>query len=326
MDAKRAIAELEHKVGKLKELGQREGLDLSEEIGRLQARLRDLHRSPLPAQAIPEWETVKLARHAQRPYPLDYLSRIMEDIYELHGDRLYGDDQAVVAGLGCFAGQTVVFVGTQRGRSLEENKRRNFGMPHPEGYRKALRVMQLAARFGFPIFSLIDTPGAYPGIGAEERNIGGALAESIYRMFQLPVPIIVAIIGEGGSGGALGLAVGDRILMLEHAVYSVITPEGCAGIIWRDRTKAPEAAKALKLTAPHLLELGVIDQIIPEPPGGAHHDLDAAARALKEALDRQLQELLKLDQAELLALRGEKFQRMGCYEELTIAVGQSKEG
>ncbi|HED04661.1 MAG TPA: acetyl-CoA carboxylase carboxyltransferase subunit alpha [Candidatus Fraserbacteria bacterium] len=326
MDAKRAIAELERKVGELNELGQREGLALSEEIGCLQARLRDLRRSLLPAQATPEWETVKLARQPQRPYPLDYLSRIMEDIYELHGDRLYGDDQAVVAGLGRFAGQTVVFVGTQRGRSLEENKRRNFGMPHPEGYRKALRVMQLAARFGFPIFSLIDTPGAYPGIGAEERNIGGALAESIYRMFQLPVPIIVAIIGEGGSGGALGLAVGDRILMLEHAVYSVITPEGCAGIIWRDRTKAPEAAKALKLTAPHLLELGVIDQIIPEPPGGAHHDPDAAARALKEALDRQLQELLKLDQAELLARRGEKFQRMGCYEELTIAVGQSKEG
>ncbi len=313
-DAERVIEDLQNKVQELKALGARDGIDLSEEIERLEARLQSLRPSPTAEPG--EWGIVKLARHPQRPYTLDYLTRIMDEVYELRGDRLYGDDQAVVAGLGRFAGRTVAFVGTQRGRSLEENQQRNFGMPHPEGYRKALRVMELADRFGFPIFSFIDTPGAYPGVGAEERNIGGALAQNIYAMFQLRVPILVTIIGEGGSGGALGLAVGDRILMLENAIYSVITPEGCAGIIWRDRAKAPEAARALKLTAADLLELRVIDRVITEPPGGAHTNWDETARSVKSALDEGLRELLNLEVAELLAQRAAKFQSMGIYKEL----------
>lgn len=322
-DVERVMEDLQNKVQELKALGARDGIDLSEEIERLEARLQSLR--PSFSEEKREWGIVKLARHPQRPYTLDYLTRIMDEIYELRGDRLYGDDQAVVTGLGRVAERTVVFVGTQRGRSLEENQQRNFGMPHPEGYRKALRVMELADRFGFPIFSFIDTPGAYPGVGAEERNIGGALAQNIYAMFRLRVPILVTIIGEGGSGGALGLAVGDRILMLENAIYSVITPEGCAGIIWRDRAKAPEAARALKLTAPDLLELGVIDRIIAEPSGGAHTNWDETARAVKGALDEALAELLPLGIPELLAQRAAKFQGMGIYKELA-EVGDRPQG
>ncbi len=312
--AERVIVDLERKVQELKDLGARDGIDLSEEIARLEARLKGL-RPNLPEE--PEaWQIVRLARHPQRPYMLDYVARIMEDFYELRGDRLYGEDQALITGLARFEGRTVVLVGTQRGRSLEENQRRNFGMPHPEGYRKALRVMKLADRFRFPIFSFIDTPGAFPGIGAEERNIGGALAKNIYEMFRLHVPIIVSIIGEGGSGGALALAVGDRILMLENSIYSVISPEGCAGIIWRDRAKVPEAAQALKLTAPDLLNLSVIDQIVPGPPGGAQSNWDEAARLLKVALSEHLKELSVIDPVELLAQRAAKFQKMGFYTEL----------
>ncbi len=313
------MEELEKKIAELKELSRIDGLDLSEEIARLEAKLADLRAAALPKE-IDEWERVKLARHPKRPFTLDYLERIMEDYYELRGDRLYGDDRAMVSALARFEGRTVVIVGHQKGRTPEENRERNFGMAHPEGYRKALRAMRLAERFGFPIFSFINTPGAYPGVGAEERHIGGALAQNIYEMFQLEVPIVVSIIGEGGSGGALGIGVGDRILMMENAIYSVISPEGCAAILWRDRAKAPEAARALKLTAEHLRALGVIDEVIPEPPGGAHHDYDAAAQALRQALKRHLEEVETLKPQERRARRRQKFLAMGIYEELAEAL------
>ncbi len=314
--SERVIAELQRQIHQLRELS-RDGLDLSEEIARLEAKLRALQalqKPPSPAE-LDDWERVQLARHPQRPYALDYIELIMEDFYELHGDRLYGDDAAIVAGLARFCGETIVVVGTQKGRDATENVRRNFGMPHPEGYRKALRVMKLAERFRFPIFTLIDTPGAYPGIGAEERNIGGALAHTIYEMFHLRVPIIVTIIGEGGSGGAMALGVGDRILMLENAIYSVITPEGCAAILFRDAKKAPQAARALKLTASHLLEFGVIDEIIPEPPGGAHCDPPYAARLLSEAWQRQLGAVRGIDPERLVQMRAERFRALGVFEE-----------
>ncbi|MCS6903017.1 MAG: acetyl-CoA carboxylase carboxyltransferase subunit alpha [Candidatus Bipolaricaulota bacterium] len=315
--------ELQRQIEQLRALS-RNGVDLSEEIARLEAKLAALKRqtatpapSPAPSPELDDWERVKLARHPKRPYALDYIQALTEDFYELHGDRLYGDDAAVVAGIARFDGQTVVIVGTQKGRDATENVRRNFGMPHPEGYRKALRVMKLGERFGFPILTLIDTPGAYPGVGAEERNIGGALAQNIYELFNLKVPIIATIIGEGGSGGAIALAIGDRVLMLENAIYSVITPEGCAAILFRDASKAPEAARALKLTAPHLLRLGVIDEIVPEPPGGAHLDPEMALCALKSAWQRHLREVLALPVDVLQKQRREKFHKMGLYEEIT---------
>ncbi|MCX8103568.1 MAG: acetyl-CoA carboxylase carboxyltransferase subunit alpha [Candidatus Bipolaricaulota bacterium] len=310
------IEELQKQIERLKELS-RNGLDLSEEIARLEAKLAALHPPQVPpvAAELDDWERVKLARHPQRPYALDYIKLLMEDFYELHGDRLYGDDAAIVAGLARFDGETVVVVGTQKGRDAADNVRRNFGMPHPEGYRKALRVMKLADRFGFPILTLLDTPGAYPGIGAEERNIGGALAQNIYEMFHLRVPIIVTIIGEGGSGGAIALGVGDRVLMCENAIYSVITPEGCAAILFRDAKKAPQAARALKLTAPHLLKLGVIDEIIPEPPGGAHLDPARAAQALGEAWQRHLRAVRSIAPERLVPMRAERFRALGVFEE-----------
>ncbi len=317
-----AIESLERKIQELKELSRRDGIDLSTEIAHLEEKL-----AALKVERIKEpddWQKVKLARHPKRPYTLDYIQRMMKDFYELRGDRLYGDDQAIVGGLASFEGQTVAVIGTQRGRDAEENRMRNFGMPNPEGYRKALRIMRLAERFSFPVLSFIDTAGAYPGKGAEERNIAGAIAQNIYEMSRLRVPIVVNIIGEGGSGGALGLGVGDRILMLENATYSVITPEGCAAILFRDSAKAPEAAKALKLTAPHLFELGVIDEIVPEPAGGAQNDYDAAARSLKEALQRHFNELCCVDIEELLLRRQRRFQKMGVYEELAEAVEESK--
>lgn len=305
----KAFAELERQIRQLRELSH-DGLDLAEEIARLEAKLAEA------APGVPEdWVRVQLARHPQRPYTLDYIKSLMDDFYELHGDRLYGDDLAIIAGLAQFESESIVIVGTQKGRDATENVKRNFGMPHPEGYRKALRVMKLGERFGFPIVSLLDTPGAYPGVGAEERNIGGALAQNIYEMFKLRVPIIVAIIGEGGSGGAMALGVGDRILMLENAIYSVITPEGCAAILFRDASKAPEAARTLKLTAPHLLQLGVIDEIVPEPSGGAHLDPEATAQAFKVVLRRHLSELRAVPVERLLAQRAEKFRAMGIYEE-----------
>jgi len=305
--AAQELAELGGKLGRILE-SKSKSEPKSDEEGKEQAQTQ------IQAQAS-AWERVRLARHPSRPTTLDYIGMLMDDFYELHGDRLYGDDGAIVGGLAKFAGRTVVVVGHQKGRDPEENRLRRWGMPGPGGYRKALRIMRLGERFGFPIITLIDTPGAYPGREAEEHNIGGAIADSIQGMLHLRTPIVVAVIGEGGSGGAIALGVGDRCIMLENAYYSVISPEGCAAILWRAQEKAPEAAVALKLTAPDLLELGVIDEIVEEPSGGAHTDPQRAAQNLGEALLRHLRELEGLKPGELRARRLKRYRRMGIYEE-----------
>jgi acetyl-CoA carboxylase carboxyl transferase subunit alpha len=262
------------------------------------------------------WQRTLLARHPQRPYMMDYVRILFEDFHELHGDRAYGDDPAMVTGFAKFRGRQVVLVGQQKGRDTKQRVAQNFGQAKPEGYRKALRVMNLAAKFGRPIFTFIDTPGAYPGIDAEERGQAEAIARNLREMARLPVPIVVTITGEGGSGGALAIAVGDQVNMLENSVYSVISPEGCASILWRDSAKAEVAAEALKITAPNLKEFGIIDEIIPEPEGGAHLDHDASAAFLGRVLERELRELSRLTIPELLDLRYEKFRRMGQFFEL----------
>uniref|UniRef100_A0A7V4E4A6 Acetyl-coenzyme A carboxylase carboxyl transferase subunit alpha n=1 Tax=candidate division WOR-3 bacterium TaxID=2052148 RepID=A0A7V4E4A6_UNCW3 len=262
-------------------------------------------------EKLTPWQRVLLARHPQRPYSLDYIDRITEDFIELHGDRRYGDDPAIVAGLGKIEEINCVIIGQQKGREIKEKLKRNFGMPHPEGYRKALRVMKLAEKFNLPIISFVDTPGAFPGIGAEERGQAWAIAENIKEMSLLSVPIVVVIIGEGGSGGALAIAIGNRVLMMENAIYSVISPEGCASILWRDGSKAEKAAEMLRLTAYELLQFGIIDEIVREPLGGAHQNWEEAAKILKEAILRNLEELLKKDKETILKERIEKFRKMG---------------
>jgi acetyl-CoA carboxylase carboxyl transferase subunit alpha len=261
------------------------------------------------------WQRTLLARHPQRPYMMDYVRILFEDFHELHGDRAYGDDPAMVTGFARYHGRPVVLVGQQKGRDTKQRVAQNFGQAKPEGYRKALRVMQLAAKFGRPIFTFIDTPGAYPGIDAEERGQAEAIARNLREMARLPVPIVVTITGEGGSGGALAIAIGDQVNMLENSVYSVISPEGCASILWRDAAKAEIAAEALKITAPDLKALGIIDEIIPEPEGGAHLDHEASAAFLGSVLDDTLRDLSRLTIAELLDRRYEKFRRMGQFFE-----------
>jgi acetyl-CoA carboxylase carboxyl transferase subunit alpha len=261
------------------------------------------------------WQRTLLARHAQRPYMMDYVRLLFENFQELHGDRAFGDDAAMVTGLARYKGRPVVVIGHQKGRDTKQRVAQNFGQAKPEGYRKALRAMQLAAKFGRPILTFIDTPGAYPGIDAEERGQAEAIARNLREMVRLAVPIVVTITGEGGSGGALAIAIGDRVNMLENSVYSVISPEGCASILWRDAGKAEVAAKALKITANDLKELGIIDEIVPEPEGGAHLDHDAAAALLDRVLDRSLRELSRITPAELLERRYEKFRRMGQFFE-----------
>jgi len=262
-------------------------------------------------QKRPAWEKVALARHAQRPYTLDYVTRLFTGFRELHGDRGFADDRAIVCGLACFHSEPVLVVGHQKGRDTKERLLRNFGQPKPEGYRKALRTMRLAAKFGRPIFSFVDTQGAYPGMDAEERGQAEAIAYNLREIVRLPVPIIITVTGEGGSGGALAIAVGDKINMLENAFYSVISPEGCASIMWRDAGRKELAAEALKISAEDLLALGLIDEIVPEPAGGAHCDWEAAAALLDEVLVRSREELRGYSCAELLARRYEKFRRMG---------------
>lgn len=303
------IVELEEKIAEMREYARESGLDLEADINRLEKKAAQL-RKEIYAN-LNRWQRVQLARHPQRPYSLDYIARLCPYFEELHGDRRFADDKAMVAGLGRLEEFTVVIVAQQKGRDTKENLYRNFGMSHPEGYRKALRVMELAAKFNKPIITLIDTPGAYPGIGAEERGQAEAIAYNLYRMARLPVPIINVIIGEGASGGALGIGVGDRILMLENAWYSVISPEGCAAILWRDAAFAPKAAEAMKVTAPDLLELGIIDEIIKEPEGGAHRDHDAAAKLVKKAILKHLRKLVKIPTEKLLEQRMEKFSKMG---------------
>lgn len=260
---------------------------------------------------LTDWQRAQLARHPKRPYTLDYLERICERFEELHGDRHFGDDAAIVAGLGWIDDNAVMIIGQQKGRDTKQKILRNFGMPKPEGYRKALRLMKLAEKFKRPVLCLIDTPGAYPGVDAEERGQAEAIARNLLEMAKLEVPVVAVVIGEGGSGGALALGVADRVLMMENAIYSVISPEGCASILWKDATQAPKAAAALKLTAPHLLELGVIDGIVKEPLGGAHSNFDAAAQSLKDAIIEAFSELSELSAEALVEERYQKFARMG---------------
>jgi len=257
------------------------------------------------------WQRVQNARHPKRPHTLDYVERILTNFHEIHGDRLFGDDPAIVCGMGKLDGRQIMLVGEQKGRDTKQRLYRNFGMPKPEGYRKALRVMQMAAKFGRPIVTFLDTPGAYPGLDAEERGQGEAIARNLREMARLSVPVICVVIGEGGSGGALALGVGNRVFILENAVYSVISPESCASIIWRDSAKADQAAAALRMTAEDLLELGLVDGIVPEPPGGAHEDHDEAARLLKTHLAQSLEEMAALPCNEVVQQRYEKFRKMG---------------
>ena len=269
--------------------------------------------SPSPAVTNPSWERVKIARHPKRPYTLDYVQALLTEFEELHGDRAFADDPSIVAGLGWFEGEPVMLIGQQKGRDTKQRQHRNFGMPKPEGYRKALRLMQMAAKFKRPIITLLDTPGAYPGIDAEERGQAEAIAQNLREMTRLPVPLIVVVIGEGGSGGALAMGVGNRIYMLENAIYSVISPESCAAIIYRDSSHAPEAAAALKMTAQDLLRLSIIDGIVPEPGEGAHTDPAAAAEALRATLKSALNELKTLTPQQLIDQRYEKFRHMGAF-------------
>jgi acetyl-CoA carboxylase carboxyl transferase subunit alpha len=275
-------------------------------------RLRFLRRRGADGDA---WHAVELARHQDRPYTLDYLARFCDDFVELHGDRAEGDDPAIVSGLGSFRGQTVAFVGHQKGRDLKQRAYRNFGMPRPEGYRKAMRVFELAGRLGFPVVTLIDTPGAYPGVGAEQRGQSGAIARSQLLLMGLNVPVVACVIGEGSSGGALAIGVADRVLMQQHTIYTVISPEGCAAILWKDAGEAKRAATALRPTAPACLALGVIDQIVPEPGGGAHRDHAKAADMLGDAIAAELEFLDTLPPLERRRLRRQKFERMGAFLE-----------
>ena len=306
----RPLLELEARIEALRRSG-RPGIDA--EAGRLEERLQRLQRKVFGK--LTAWQRVQLARHPRRPYTLDLIPLLTEDFVELHGDRLFGDDRAIVGGLARLEGRPIVVIGHQKGRDTEEKLHRNFGMPHPEGYRKALRLMQLAERFRKPVLTLIDTPGAYPGVGAEERGQAEAIARNLREMAGLETPIVTVVTGEGGSGGALALAVADRVLMLEHAIYSVISPEGCAAILWEDASRAKDAAEVLRITAPDLLKLGLIDGIIPEPPGGAHRNWQAAARAVQRAVSAALAELVPLSPGELVQQRYSKFRRMGIFEE-----------
>jgi acetyl-CoA carboxylase carboxyl transferase subunit alpha len=312
LEFEQPIREIEERIEKLTGAGAARG-SVQDEIRKLKARLAQTELE-LYSRLTP-WQRTQLARHALRPSVLDYVGAMCRDFVELHGDRAFGDDRAIVGGLARFNGRSVMVIGHQKGKTLKERMQRNFGMPNPEGYRKALRLMKLAEKFRRPLLTFIDTPGAYPGIGAEERGQAEAIARNLLVMAGLKVPIVSVVIGEGGSGGALALAVADRVLMLEHAVYSVISPEGCAAILWNNPAKAPEAAAALKMTAHDLLNLGVIDEVIPEPVGGAHRDPHGMAERVAKVLSTHLSQLEEWPVAELLARRTEKYRRMGAVAE-----------
>lgn len=312
LDFEKPIVELEKKIEELNQLATG-GLDIKADVSKLEKRIEEMRKDIF--SNLSRWQTAQVARHINRPFTLDYLRLMFTDFVELHGDRNYGDDHAIVGGLARFNGQSVMVIGHQKGRDTKEKVFRNFGMPNPEGYRKALRLMKMAEQFSLPVITFVDTPGAYPGIGAEERGQAEAIARNLREMASLRTPIIVCVTGEGGSGGALAIAVGDRILMLEHSVYAVISPEGCAAILWSDGTKGEQAAEALKPTAKDIIKLGVIDEIIKEPIGGAHRNHEATAKNLKEALARNLAELNKLTPDELVEGRYEKFRAMSQYVE-----------
>ena len=313
LDFERDLVELEKKIDDLKEQAKTNGLNLDEGVRKLEAQAakkrREIYTNLTP------WQQVQIARHPHRPYALDYVERMLSDFTELHGDRLFADDASIIGGPARLDDESIMVIGIQSGRNLEERQKRNFGMPHPEGYRKARRLMQMAAKFNLPILTLVDTSGAYPGIEAEERGQAEAIARNLYEMSHLPVPIVVAIIGQAFSGGAIGITVGDRILMLEHACYSVIVPESCSTILFKVRERREEAAEALRLTAKDLKQQGIIDRIVPEPLGGAHHDWDNAASALKRHVQDVLAELQRLDPEKLIAQRLDKFAAMARFEE-----------
>jgi len=311
LEFERPLLELENRIAELRASDDAQAA--RDEIGRLDERLRRLQQKVYGS--LTPWQRAQLARHPKRPHTLDLFRLLLEDFVELHGDRVFGDDKAIVGGLARFEGDPVVAIGHQKGRDTRENIARNFGMPHPEGYRKALRLMELAAKFRKPIITFIDTPGAYPGLGAEERGQAEAIARNLREMSGLGTPIVCVVTGEGGSGGALAIGVANRVLMLEHAIYSVISPEGCAAILWGEATKAPEAAELMRITAPDLLKLGVIDGIVPEPTGGAHRNWEETAENLRGPLREALWELRSRTPEELVAERYLKFRKIGVFEE-----------
>jgi len=314
LDFEKPLHELELQLQSLRKLSEEQKLDVRGEIQAIEEKMEAtktrIHKN------LTSWQKVQLARHPHRPYSLDYIHTIFEGFQELHGDRLYRDDQAIIGGPAFLDGQPVMVLGQQKGRNTKENLRRNFGCPNPEGYRKALRLMRLAEKFHLPVISLVDTPGAYPGIGAEERHVAEAIAVNLREMSVLGTPIIAVVIGEGGSGGALGVAVADVVLVLENAYYSVISPEGCAAILWKDRAHAPRAAEALQMTADKLLKAGIVDGIVPEPLGGAHLDQAAAAKNLKAALLANLTILMGIPPKTLLDQRYQKYRKLGVFQEI----------
>ena len=313
LDFEQPIAELEAKIDELRFVGDDSEVNINDEIERLKTKSKSLTRSIFAD--LDSWQIAQLARHPSRPYAQDYLQIISPDFQELHGDRMYGDDPALIGGPGRLDGRPVMFIGHQKGRDTKERVHRNYGMPKPEGYRKALRLMQMAEKFRLPVITLIDTPGAYPGVGAEERGQSEAIARNLFQMAKLNTPIISVVIGEGGSGGALAIGVADRVVMLQYSVYSVISPEGCASILWKSAEHAAEAAEAMGITAPRLLELKLVDEVLQEPLGGAHRDLEAMAQTLQNALIAHLRELEVLDPPELLRRRSERLAGFGRFKE-----------
>ena len=313
LDFEQPIAELEAKIDELRFVGDDSELNISDEIERLKGKSESLTRSIF--SNLSPWQVAQVARHPQRPYTLDYIAAICPDFQELHGDRMYSDDAALICGVGRIAGKAVAIIGHQKGRDTKSRVKRNYGMPKPEGYRKAQRVMQLAERFGLPVITLIDTPGAYPGIGAEERGQSEAIARNLFVMARLKTPIISVVIGEGGSGGALAIGVGDHLIMLQYGIYSVISPEGCASILWKDADKAEVAATAMGITAQRLESLGLVDEVLSEPLGGAHRDAPAMAEVLQNALVDNLRQLEAMSVSELLARRQQRMDSVGRFRE-----------
>jgi len=311
LDFEKPIIELETKIKELEEFGSDKNIELKSEITKLKGKLEKMKVDIY--DNLSSWQRIQIARHPERPYTLDYIQMMTTDFIELHGDRQFADDLALVGGLAKLDGKKVLVMGHQKGRDTNDNVRRNFGCAHPEGYRKAMRLMEMAEKFGLPIVIFIDTPGAYPGIGAEERGQAQAIASNLKDMVMIKTPIVATVIGEGGSGGALGIGIADKVCILKHAYYSVISPEGCASILWRNSIKAPEAAEALKITAEHLEKFGVVDEIIPEPLCGAHTDPDKVAANLKKSLLRHIDELSSLSKEQLLENRYNKFRKIGKY-------------
>ncbi|HBC57983.1 MAG TPA: acetyl-CoA carboxylase carboxyl transferase subunit alpha [Gammaproteobacteria bacterium] len=313
LDFEKPIAELEQMLQELRFVGTDHEINIAEEIERLETKSQTLRQQIF--SSLTDWQIAQIARHPLRPYTLDYVSRIFTDFEEIHGDRAFADDPALVCGMARFQGQSVVVIGHQKGRDTAEKIKRNFGMPRPEGYRKALRVMKLAERFSLPILTFIDTPGAYPGVGAEERGQSEAIARNLFEMAQLKVPILCTVIGEGGSGGALAIGVGDRLMMLQYSTYSVISPEGCASILWKSADKAEDAAEAMNMTSDKLKNLALVDEVIPEPLGGAHRDHDTVAESLAAAIAENLKNIQALSIDELLEQRYQRLMDIGVFKE-----------